>query len=55
MEQYPGVLNYKGLQPYQPLRLNISLTEAVKHSMWLRQLLIDLKVDQDAIPINCDN
>lgn len=33
----------------------ISLAEATKQSIWLRQLLIDLHQDQEAIQINCDN
>lgn len=33
----------------------ISLAEAAKQSMWLRQLLADLNQNQEAIQINCDN
>lgn len=33
----------------------ISLAEATKQSMWLRQILIELEQYQDATPINCDN
>lgn len=33
----------------------ISLAEATKQSMWLRQLLADLNQNQNAIQINCDN
>ena len=33
----------------------IALINAVKESVWLRQLLIELKRDQDKIKIYCDN
>lgn len=33
----------------------ISLAEATKQSIWLRQLLFELNQNQDTIQINCDN
>lgn len=53
-EQFSGVPNCNELQPY-PEAEYISLAETTKQFTWLRQLLLDLNQEQDAIPINCDN